>query len=255
MLRSLSHLLTIIMIADTTRMQAYQLKKGGSMARLAILRMVAAESKTNPRRPPSMVYPDWRAARSYTLDSWRSAFMVGMWQGFEGEGRARVAVWYTHDANAIARMEYADKCEGGPDHQGWYSHHEGLSGRDGSGIVRGIVGRLSHGRMIAGYYWGDNGQHVWFPEVFTGENAERDAARMADEHARIFAEVCQEDSRLFDEFQTLQIDLAEAEKRLQECYLLRNALRWTRDEIPGIIETIREKREILEHEPSYKRFQ
>lgn len=77
--------------------------------------------------------------------------------------------------------------------------------RTGQDLLRGIVGRLTHGRLIAGYWWGDNGERVYFPEVYSDM---ADAVKAAEGHARVFAESAQEDRK--------QDELREAEEKVAE---------------------------------------
>lgn len=91
--------------------------------------------------------------------------------------------------------------------------------RDGSGLARGIVGQLTHGRFIAGYHWGDNGERVYFPDVF--DNAQS-AAAMADDHARIFAELQQADNAKWNAARDLEIAIEDNLTRLRERIGLRN---------------------------------
>lgn len=165
-------------IAQSTTIQAYQLRKGGTPARMAILRMIAADSVNN-RNPATRLQPgDWRGVRRWTLDNYADAYCSGISQGSDGKS----PIWYSHggeqfrnerDANDVIRLS----------HTGWYTD----SYQDETAV--GIVASLPHGRFIAGYRWTSNDERVYFDEVFTDEE---DAARMADEHARVFAENCRD---------------------------------------------------------------
>ena len=73
---------------------------------------------------------------------------------------------------------------------GWYTD----SYQDETAV--GIIASLPHGRFIAGYRWTSNDERVYFGEVFANED---DAARMADEHARVFAENCRDSEEIEDE--------------------------------------------------------
>ena len=164
-------------IAQSTTIQAYQLRNGGTPARMAILRMIAADSVNNRNESTRLQPGDWRGARRYTLKSYAAAYCRGINQGSDS--------WYSHGGEQFRNERDAHDCGGGPDHTGWYTDtvsHE---------LAIGIVAGLSHNRFIAGYRWTSNDERVYFSEVFTEEN---DAARMADEHARIFAESAREDS-------------------------------------------------------------
>ena len=59
----------------------------------------------------------------------------------------------------------------------------------------GIVASLTRGRYIAGYRWTSNDERVYFDGVFTDES---EAARMADEHARVFADSAREDNARYE---------------------------------------------------------
>lgn len=115
----------------------------------------------------------WRDVRFATLRS-----EIGLGQGFNGA----TPVWYMHegedcfrrvrDAHEIVRL----------DHTGWYTDADENGGNE---LAIGIVASLPHGRFLAGYRLTVNGERVFFPSLFIDE---RDAARMADEHARVIGE-------------------------------------------------------------------
>jgi hypothetical protein len=158
---------------QSTRVQAYQLRKGGTPARMAILRMIAVESANN-RNPSTRLQPnDWRGARSFKLNTYESAFAFLSQGSQDGE-----PIWYAHTDDTF-RDERDARDIVSRLARGWYTDEF----QDETAI--GIVVRLTHGRFIAGYRWTSNDERVYFPEIFTDED---DAARMADEHARVFAE-------------------------------------------------------------------
>lgn len=198
--------------------------KGGTVARLAVLRMQAG-IYNNPR-PPSMAR-DWRAMRYDTFNT--SQCM----QGFNG----KTPVWYSHDGEAFRNERFADDVAR-MDHRGWFTD------TDQNDTARGIVAGLTHGRFIAGYFLSMNDERVYFPEIFTDET---DCARMADTHARIIGEAEHEHAVRFDEAQTLESEVEEAITRLRECIVLRHVtcMEYVRNEITDLIETIRENRETL----------
>ena len=168
-------------ISQSTTIQAYQLRKGGTAARMAILRMIAVDSVNN-RNPATRLQPgDWRAARRYTLCNYAAAYCAGINQG----GKE----WYSNMGEQFRNERDADTCEGGPDHSGWFTDSEGYD------KAVGIVASLSHGRFIAGYRWTSNDERVYFDDVFTDES---EAARMADEHARVFADSAREDNARYE---------------------------------------------------------
>lgn len=138
----------------------------GAARRLAIFKREAAS--------PRWVGPlTWRNVRFARLTS-----HSGLGQGFNGTGCAAVPVWYCHDGEQFRNER--DACQivrlG---HTGWYTDVD--EGETAIGIVAG----LSHGRFIAGYRLTMNDERVYFSELFDNE---REAAHMADEHARIIGE-------------------------------------------------------------------
>lgn len=169
-------------IAQSTTMQAYQLNKGGSRARMAILRMIAADSVRNANASTRLQPGDWKGARHYTLSNWESAYIT-LDRGMQG----KTPIYYTHAGEQFRNER--DACDivcRLP--SGWFTD------TDCSETAIGIVGNLTHGRFIAGYRWTANDERVYYPEVFTDEN---EAARAADGHAEHFAEMSREDSERF----------------------------------------------------------
>lgn len=162
----------------------FDLRKPAPM-RLAMMRKAFAEHAFKYPYCPETIKPrSWRDIRRTTYGS-VEAYCGCLGQGLNGKG---TVVWYTYqgpyfrherDAHDIVRMR----------HKGYYtsSHWDELA--------FGIVASLPHGRFLAGYRWDSNDERVYFPEVF--DNRE-DAARMADEHARVFAESVR-DSELADD--------------------------------------------------------
>lgn len=209
--------------------------------RLAMLRAAFANHAARYPHCHEHAKPaSWRDIRGTTYKGVR-AYMGGLDQGFNGEGAAAVPVWYCHTGPQFRDERFAHECEGGPSHTGWHTNSDGETFRDGSGLARGIVGRLTHGRFIAGYWWGDNGERVYFPEVFTDE---ADAAAMADEHARVFAEKACEDSARYDEARDIEEATETALQRLRECLALRHraCMSYVRDEVRELARTIKENR-------------
>lgn len=146
--------------------------------------------------------------------------------------------WYTFDA-PFSRQQYADIASEHIGHKGWFTD----SLYDGK--ARGIVVSLPHGRFIAGYEWSDNGESVYYPEIYTDIE---DAARSADYHAEKFAENQREHSDRFDECQRLETLIEDSLQRRKECLILarvncdRDA---RRDEARDLRETIIEARETI----------
>lgn len=207
-------------------------------ARLQMLRDAFANHAARYPYCPEHAKPkSWRDIRGTTFKSVH-AYCGGLDQGFNGTDGHKTPVWYCHTGPQFRGERFADECEGGPAHKGWFSD------TDFSEKARGIVGRLTHGRFIAGYHWSSNGERVYFPEVFSDEG---EAANMADEHARTYAETCMEDSEKQDAARELETGIEDKLQRLRECIALRHkaCMRYVRDEIAQLCEVIRENRETL----------
>lgn len=217
-------------ISSYTTKQAYQLNKGGARARMAILRMIAADSVNNFNLHTRLNPGDWKGARHYTMASWQDAYSSGLHQGSDS--------WYTHDGEQFRGERDAASILGNHRAAGYYTD------TDYNEKAIGIVGRLSHGRFVAGYRWTSNDERVYYPQLF---NDEDDAARMADAHASVFAQSAYEDAQRWDEARKLEIDIGEKLTRLRECLALRHNVRtsYARDEARELCETIRTMREQL----------
>lgn len=209
--------------------------------RLALMREdFATHAARYPYCPEHAKPKTWRDIRGTTHKSVH-AYCGGLDQGFNGTDGHKTPVWYCHTGPQFRGERFADDCDRGPSHQGWFSD------TDYCEKVRGIVGRLTHGRFIAGYHWSNNGERVYFPEVFGDEG---EAANMADEHARAYAETCMEDSQMQDAVRNLETEIEDSFQRLRECLVLRHkaCMHYVRDEISELIETIRDKRNTLKND-------
>lgn len=213
----------------------------GAPRRLARLRHdFASHAKNFPHCPEYAKPKSWRDLRRTTYAS-VEAYCATLDQGFNGTGAARVPVWYCHTGPQFRAEKFADEssltCT--PDHRGWFADiHD-------DDVVRGIYARLPHDRFIAGYHCSSNGERVYFGGVYDDE---ADAVRAADEHARVYAEACKEDSEKGAAAQKLQEELEDLGDKLSRSYALRNHPRHkasARDEVPEYIERIRDKRATL----------
>lgn len=201
--------------------------------RLAALRARAAtKNKT-----------DWRAVRDWTFCNGAGAYGE-LSQGFNDSDCGPLApkrpVWYTHTGPKFRNERFADECDGGPDHTGWFTSD------DQHAKMRGIVGRLSHGRFIAGYHSSDNDERVYFGDVYDDE---REAARAADSEAERIAE----DEREYNERWRAARDLADECDTLQndvrELFPMRHHAR-ARRELAAAVESLRSKRAELKNDYS-----
>jgi signal transduction histidine kinase len=167
----------IMTIHKSTRVQAYQLHKGGTPARMAILRMIAADSANNCNELTRLQPGDWRGARHYKLNTYEAAFAFLSQGSQDGE-----PVWYAHVGDTFRDERDAHTIVSSLG-RGWFT--DGFC--DETAI--GIVARLTHSRFIAGYRWTLNDERVYFPDIFDDEE---DAACMADGHAEAYAEQSRE---------------------------------------------------------------
>lgn len=187
-----------------------RLLNGGTRYRMMRLRDRVVQSQNKPQ---SLQIADWRKARACGFHNWEAAYCA-LDQGEQNGDK----VWYTHCGEYFRNERFADEIVRNLP-RGWYTNHYGTTYKDGSGLARGIVASLPHGRFIAGYWFGDNGERVWFDEVFTDED---DAAQRADSHAERFAEMCREDSERFANMQLAEFDVEEKTNALQESIALRH---------------------------------
>lgn len=199
----------------------------GAPARLATLRAAAIKHNAPPYVRNSNA--TWRDVRYANL---RNA--SGLSQGLNDGA----PVWYCHDDGAQFRNERDAADIVDMRHTGYYT-----DGDDCSETAVGIVASLPHGRFIAGYRLTMNDERVYFPEV---HDTERDAALMADEHARIIGEQESEYSNRWREAYDLQESINELTQELGKSLALRHHPRFSSpDEIRHIIQQIRDARETL----------
>ena len=193
-------------IHKDTRIQAYQLKAGGTRARMAILRMIAADSANNIN-PHSRLQPgDWRKARDTTLGKYESYF------GMLSQGRNNdEPVWYSF-IEGYFRRETTCAAMLGRNYQGYCSDDMGTT-------ISGIVASLTHGRFIAGYEVSDTGERVYYGDIYSDEY---ECARMADNHARVAAEKEREYRERWRAAQELNDALQEAQDSIRELWSARH---------------------------------
>ena len=142
---------------------------------------------------------------------------------------------------------WADDFEDGSSHTGWFTN-DGTTCKDGSGLARGIVVKLppcpgfKDGRYLAGYWWGDTGEFVIWPELFTDVV---EAARMADEHARVFADSAREDSARYEAMRDAEDTAEEKRKVARLAIMARNVSKEHREMAREAIEDLRTALEFL----------
>lgn len=211
--------------------------------RLTMMRAdFATHAAKYPNCPENYKPRTWRDVRAWGFHNWQSAF--GCLSQGEGE-------WYSHNG-----PEFREERDSGEvvnlRHSGWFTDSEGRN------TAVGLVIRLNHGRFISGYRWTDNGERVYYPEIFTDE---REAARMGDEHARVFAEHAREDSERFDAMALAEIKCEDSESELRDAWgeyraaqfaFVRSPSRFfetarkARERVRECIEGVRESREEYE---------
>lgn len=178
----------------------------GSPRRLAILKRAADKLNTghNYRKASGNLSPyTWRDMRYCSFANVRAAacqLSPGLMNG------AGPVYWYSHSGPEFPREQYADEVVN-LDHTGW------LSDAGSHEKVRGLVVALPHGRFLAGYHWSDNGERVYFSDIY---DCQHDAARAADGHAETFAETCREDDYQYERARNLEYEIDGNFSRLRE---------------------------------------
>ncbi len=200
--------------------------------RLAMMRQdFAAHSTKYPNCPEIFKPIDWRKVRGYTHGSWQAAFCT-----LDQGAQDGTPIWYCHTGPQFRNERDAHEIIRNGHHKGWFTD------TDCSETAIGIVGMLTHGRYIAGYRWTSNDERIYWPEVFTDEN---DAARRADEHARVFAENARDDSERFDAMRDAELAADDAEKTFRKEYALRHHSAGSMDDARDALQALREARETL----------
>jgi hypothetical protein len=191
--------------------------------RLAMMRAAFdGHAAKYPHCPEHVKPKSWRDIRGWSLGSYEAAFCT-LSSGAAGE-------WYSH-----AGPEFRNERDAGDIVKRLGGHYTDVDCHE---TAVGIVARLTHGRFIAGYRWASNGERVYFSDVFTNED---DAARTADEHARIFAESARDDDERFNDMQNAD----DALETLRGVWALRRTGRRDSDDVREAIEALRNARETL----------
>jgi hypothetical protein len=213
----------------------------GAKRRLESLKRSAAMQNEGQVKRGLVGAYTWRTMRFATFETQESIN-----QGFNGKDGKPVPVWTTFNGkDTFGRTQYADDVQYDSysgraviEHTGWFAdvHCDHTA--------RGFVVSLPHGRYLAGYEYNMNDECVLFGDV---HDSAKDAARAADEHARVFAEDEREYSEKYYAARELESENENALQRLRECLALRNNACFTslREEAHELIETIKGNREKL----------
>jgi hypothetical protein len=153
---------------------------------------------------------DWRKARHWRFKSWEAAYCI-LSQGFNGTDAHKVPIWYEHGGGSFRHERTYSDVISHNRHTAWYTD------ADCSDTCTGIIARLTHGRFIAGYLMSMNDERVWFDNIF---HDQKEAAQMADEHARVVAEHEQEYDQRWQEANQIGEKMDDAKKRRTECLIL-----------------------------------
>lgn len=157
-------------------------------------------------------------------------------------------IFYSHCAQFDE--QWCDELSRSIRHTGWFTNEHGETFKDGSGKARGVVAcfparpGFPEGWFLAGYFWGDNGERVFYPEIFADPI---EAALCADSHAEDFADSQREDDTKWNAARDIENKIEEKTTRLRECIALRHkkCMGYIRDEITAICASIREMSETL----------
>ncbi len=207
----------------------------GAKRRLAMLRKRADE--LNQRHPAMPGKATWRDVRYCGFHNHRDARIE-----LSPAGGAGAPQWYCHAGPAFEREIFVDESEEARiDHSGWFTDTWQYN------VIRGLIVRLPHGRFLVGHYEKDSGERVYYSELYDDE---RTAVYRADQLAQRVAEE-QMDYHVRDqEAMNLAGKVRESKTRLRECLALRNhkCFSRVRDEVGGLVETIRNSMEELERD-------
>ena len=203
--------------------------------RLAMLRAAFTDhAKKYPHCPEQAKPKSWRDIRRTTYKG-VSAYCGALSQGFNGAGNYKTPIWYSHTGEQFRDERFCDDVVR-TGHTGWFTD------TDGDEKARGIVGRLPHGRYIAGYHWSSHDERVYFPEVYDDET---EAARAADAHAESFAESAREDSERFIAMQDAENETEEKARKLKLAFMARHVSADHAELAREAVDELRSAREVL----------
>lgn len=153
--------------------------------------------------------------------------------GWNGQGRYRTPILSSFRFSDMPARSFElahDVKDARIRHTGWFADYEGHGYR---GTVQGIVAHLPHGRYLVGYHWTDNGEYVLEADRTYADKTE--AARAADESARIYAESLREDDERFSAMTDAESLCESKAKDVEDAYAARNTTprnrQWARDAV------------------------
>lgn len=192
---------------------------------------IGAKSRLNILKKLSPI--NWRNARHATFKNHDE-----LSQGYNTRFGEKIEILYSF-SESFRREQFVDEIKNSHiKHTGWfcdlYQNEK----------CRGLVVALPHCKFLSGYELSDNGERVYFLDVF---NDERDAIRNADREAESYSEVAREHSQKFYEASELQDKNESLFARLRECLALRNNPCFVRLRLEAleIIASIKENRDTL----------
>lgn len=202
--------------------------------RLALMREAfASHAKRYPRCPDYAKPASWREVRDYGLHTYADAF--ALCDSGLNDGKP---VIYSHASGGlpVRKVKFADEmCGSNIDHCGWYAGNDGCRG-----VVRGIVGYLSHGRFLSGYHWSDNDESVLFVgHIF---DSEREATRDADREAEAYADMLRDDSERYDVMREAEDHAEAVSVDVGRAFQARNVSAWHREYCRDRVEELRAAR-------------
>ena len=209
----------------------------GTRRRLDALKRAAEKLNTGHNLRKQLEDPTpytWRDVRRSKFNTFRASCCT-LSQGSNG----RTPIWYAHTGEQFPRERYVDECDSVKiEHTGWYSdtHQDSKT--------RGLVVALPHGRFLAGYETSDNGERVYFGDIY---DEDRTAAYAADSSAERQAEDAREWYEQYQAARDLEEENESNLQRLRECLALRNRACFAalRTEARDLITRIRDVRDTL----------
>lgn len=215
--------------------------------RLAMMRAAFARHPVDYPHCPEYAKPtDWRAVRHWGMHSYAAAFGLA---SIGANGRNPVLTSFDADSLPVRNVRFADEVCSRIRHKGWFADEHQCSG-----VIRGVIASLPHGRFLSGYHWSDDGEYVLFIGsgcIFDDEN---EAARDADREAEKYADICREDNARFDAMQDAEQHAESVAADVEHAYMARNVSDWHREYCRDRIEELKLARnDLAEKTEAYER--